>query len=185
MSVNHLSEKTYAMKAQYDTVDIIIVGISVVAFFFLLVPPAPLFFFGESCDGAVAVGVPTVIGVSGPGPSPSAALGFGAAFFLFAALAAAGALLSTWPSGPSFVCAGVGWSSGRMMYGGGCVGCSGCDGCGGGGVSVGGPYVLWGMNTAGCPGAAIGSGAPGSGGIVGRGGGAMGMTAAVRVAMRD
>ena len=89
-----------------------IVGISPVFFFFFPDPPA-LLFFGESEDGAVAVGVPAVIGVSGA--SPSAAFGFGAAFFFAAAFPAAGALLRTCPSGPSFVCAGVGASSGSMM----------------------------------------------------------------------
>ena len=48
MSIHHLSGQAHIPKAQYDTVDMIIVGISVVAFFFLLVPPAPLFFFGAA-----------------------------------------------------------------------------------------------------------------------------------------
>lgn len=130
-----------------NAVDMMIVGSpSLVAFFFFPVPPpAPLFFFGVST--AVAVGVPAVVmGVSGAAPaSPSsgsfepgtAAFGFGADFFL-AALAVAGMLLSTCPSGPSFVCTVEGASSGITIC------CA--IWCGGGGGSVGCPNGVGAVN---------------------------------------
>ena len=141
-----------------------IVGTPLSAVFFFL-PVPPLDFFGVST--AVAVGVPAgVPGVASASPSAAGpALGFGALFF-FAALAAFGALFKTWPRGPSRVCARVGMSSGSIIW----RVCSSR-----GGVRVGGPYELGGMNGApGIPaigGRAIpralntGGCAPGSGGI--------------------
>lgn len=95
-------------------------------------------FFGVS--GGIVAGV--AAGVSGgtspsgrtnPGSAPPPLpppLGFAGAFF-FDVFADA-PLFSTWPSGPSFVCTGVGWSSGSVAWiGGGTGGARGgyCGGC--------------------------------------------------------
>ena len=81
-------------------------------FFLAVLPPEGCPFLGDSSPGVEADAAKS--GMSPPsdgaGPMPTGAAG--AFAFFFFEVAAEGAFLTTWPSGPIFVCAGLGTSSG-------------------------------------------------------------------------